>query len=150
MNTLLIAFSRLVPIFIHVNEFTIWSTQFCHTWARSPRSGTLNVNSSLGLSTGWRMPLISKGKTSESQTHHLNTWYSDPCRLQVYNNIRKKCCWYLYSQQRTTILQGSGSNLGLGLFFWRAKRSGEEEGRKLDPVELISLTMRMYSCRTVA
>ena len=40
-------------------------------------------------------------------------------------------------------------NLGLGLFFRRAKQSGEEEGQKLDPFELISLIMWMYSCRTV-
>ena len=56
----------------------------------------------------------------------------------------------LWSNASVLDQEDGGSNLGLGLFFWRAKRSGEEEGQKLDPFELISLTMHLYSCRTVA
>ena len=50
----------------------------------------------------------------------------------------------LWSDASVLDREDGGSNLGLGLVFWRAKWSGEEEGRKLDQFELISLTMRIY------
>ena len=50
----------------------------------------------------------------------------------------------LWSDASVLHREDGGSNLGLGLFFWRVKRSGEEEGWKLDLFELISLTMRIY------